>query len=407
MKGKFKILLLAIIAIVLLASASVFFTQFYHVSSSTSEPTGNGSEEQNGTPSDGGQQNNSNNTQNQTGTHTVFVEEGTAGWCVNCPAVADILHELYEKENKNYRFYYVSLVHDENDKAQQRLDTDYTIYGFPTVFIDGGYKVIFGKQDKSVVAGALSAAASRAVPTLNLVVIAAWDNSTETLTITVIAENHDNEPYTGRLKVYLTEKISRWQDYDGMPYHFGFLDYIINQDITIPGKGNRSTSDTFDATDMDPDNLMVIAVLFNATSTKQYSDPPDNAHAFDAFFADATNATEVVKGGNLPPEVGIESPKKLRIHIFGNARRETPLQKNTILLGKTTIKAYAADDSKIEKVEFSVKGRWRTFNATDTEAPYEWTWHKPAFGKYTITVTAYDDTGKTSTASLDVLAFML
>jgi len=85
----------------------------------------------------------------------------------------------------------------------------------------------------------------------------------------------------------------------------------------------------------------------------------------------------------------------------------TPFRENTILLGRTTIKAYVADDSGIEKVEFYINGRLREIDATIYEKPYEWTWHKLAFGKYTITVKAYDNQGKTSTASIDVIAFIL
>jgi hypothetical protein len=45
--------------------------------------------------------------------------------------------------------------------------------------------------------------------------------------------------------------------------------------------------------------------------------------------------------------------------------------------------------------------------ATVTQDPYQWIWHRLSFGKKTITIKAYDDSGKQSTASMDVLAFML
>jgi hypothetical protein len=78
----------------------------------------------------------------QSSIHYVFVEEGTETDCKNCPIVANILHELYE--SGKYNFYYVSLVNDRSPKAKTRLSDDYDVYGFPTVFIDGGYKVIVG-----------------------------------------------------------------------------------------------------------------------------------------------------------------------------------------------------------------------------------------------------------------------
>ena len=159
--------------------------------------------------------------------HTVFIEEATAGWCSNCPDVAKILYELYT--SGDYRFYYVSLVHDENEHAAQRLDEDYNLYGFPSVFIDGGYKVILGQQDTSDYEEKLSNALSRDIPELHLEVAASWDESSDEIDTSVSIYNNENQAYTGRLKVYLTEKTSSWYDYDGKPYRFSFLEFIINK----------------------------------------------------------------------------------------------------------------------------------------------------------------------------------
>jgi hypothetical protein len=90
-------------------------------------------------------------------------------------------------------------------------------------------------------------------------------------------------------------------------------------------------------------------------------------------------------------------------HLFGKPVRKT-LTGKTILLGKTIIVASAHDDSAIKKVEFYVHGK---LMATITQEPYQWTMHKFTFGKRTISVKAYDDSGKVSTASISVTAFML
>ena len=353
------------------------------------------------------------NDNNQQYLHTVFIELGTAGWSRNSPATEEILHEIYS--SGDYRFYYVSIVYDENDKAEQRLDEDYNLHAFPTTYIDGGYYVLDetedNKFDKSDFEDKISAAASRKVPELHIEVDANWDNKTEEFETTVLIENNEDEKYEGRLKVYLTEKISRWYNYDGVPYSFGFLDYIIDKDITIPAGKNISDSRQWPASDLDPDNLMIIAVIFNSKPIKRDSNPsnPNHYHPFDAYYADATAATELTEGENLPPQVGIEYPKKLMINMFGNARLTTPFQKNTILIGRTTVKAYASDDSAIEKVEFYID---ENLKETVTQEPYEWTFRKVAFIKHlvrrhTITVTAYDDEGKTSSASIDVIAVLL
>jgi len=86
--------------------------------------------------------NTSYNTVNENFTHTVFVEEGTATWCQYCPAMASALLGVYE--SKLYPFYYVSLIDDKSPDAPVRLRTDYNIYGFPSAFFDGGYKVYVG-----------------------------------------------------------------------------------------------------------------------------------------------------------------------------------------------------------------------------------------------------------------------
>jgi thiol-disulfide isomerase/thioredoxin len=69
-------------------------------------------------------------------THTVFAEYGTATWCGYCKYAHGALKEI--DSEGNYDFFYVSLVDDKNPTAASRND-EYNIYGFPTVWFDGGY----------------------------------------------------------------------------------------------------------------------------------------------------------------------------------------------------------------------------------------------------------------------------
>ena len=75
-------------------------------------------------------------------THTVFIEEGTATWCHNCPDMANKLNDLYK--TSEYPFYFISLISDENEDANSRLTNDYNVYGYPAGFFDGGKHVIIG-----------------------------------------------------------------------------------------------------------------------------------------------------------------------------------------------------------------------------------------------------------------------
>lgn len=340
--------------------------------------------------------NNGNNTQNYS--RFVFIELGTKIVCSECPKISIILNELYN--SGDYPFYYVSLPQD-NPKALARIN-DYDIWGYPTAYIDGGYGTLIGSSiQKSDFVKNITSAAERITPLVFISTTAHWDNQTNIITIHIQVENHEASEYQGRLRVYITEVIStKWQA--GTPMHFSFLDFLVNEDVQIPAYDNLVINKTLNALNLDPENLMLFSVLFSAGSQTRYSQPPDK-NPFEARFVDAVSAARVVQGGNLPPEVGVENPSVKFFHRFGNPVRKTMTGK-TVVVGKTTIVASVHDDSKIEKVEFYINNK---LMATIAQEPYQWTWHKFSFGKKTITIKAFDDSGKQSTATIDVLAFML
>ena len=82
------------------------------------------------------------NIQKNNFTHTLFIEEGTATWCHNCPDMANKLYDLYNEGE--YPFYFITLISDENELADSRLTNDYNVFGYPTAFFDGGKEVIIG-----------------------------------------------------------------------------------------------------------------------------------------------------------------------------------------------------------------------------------------------------------------------
>ena len=229
--------------------------------------------------------------------------------------MANILYSLYE--SKKYNFYYVALINDTNPVAAARNTDDYNIWAFPTVFIDGGYKVIVGgKNIESVYANAISLAQGRTVPQIKLTMTAQYKNTTKEVTVTALIENKDNNTYTGRLKLYLTEIVSQVSDYANKPYHYGFLEYLINKDISVNGKQNSTSSVTKSIAAYDYENLMIIGVVFSAQKNTGYANPPTQ-NPFDAYYADATNATTVVPAGNLPPQLQITSPQKGTVYMNG------------------------------------------------------------------------------------------
>jgi len=343
--------------------------------------------------------------------HYVFIEEGTATWCNNCPKVAEILHELYTSGNNN--FYYVSMIEDYKIKAKDRLEQDYNIYGYSTVYIDGGYDVILGTDyDSTFLREKISKAENRDVPEIAVNVTTKIDESNNKVETEILIDNYESNTYTGRLRVYLTERISI-AGYDGNPYHFGFLDFIADEEVSVTSGSQKKVTKTYDISDLDVDNLMIIAVVFNSESIEKYSNPDDNEKPFDAHYADAADGTPVVVGGNLPPAVGITSPQLGMIYFNGNIKGTGILNilqmshfKNTILLGSTKIfTVHAEDDSGIDKVEFYIDGE---LIDTIEEAPYNYTYKKLIrsifLKKHTLEVIAYDDEGKTSSASIEFKA---
>ncbi len=335
--------------------------------------------------------------------HTVFIEQCSSMSCKACPSVDKIIQELYE--SGKYRFYYVTLVY-ENPAAENRMK-EYNLLGYPTVYIDGGYNVILGSKDENVYEDKIKSALLRTTPRVLVNVTAELDKNNSKIAINGYVRNGGDETYKGRLKVYLTEYLStKWQDYDGNPYHFAFLEYALDKHIEVSAGDKYSYSLSLDATKFDPDNLVVFAVVFNDEKQVRYSNPDEGKNPFDAYFADNVAQTSVVEEHNLPPSVGIVNPKRGKLHLFGRTVFKSFSFRNTILVGRATIVVNASDDSSLSKVEFYLDDK---LVKTCREKPFEWRWVTPSIlkVKHTLKVVAFDDTGKTSTATMDVIAFIL
>lgn len=355
-------------------------------------------------------ENNTNNDGDWDETRYILVEEGTAGWCSNCPKVATLIHEAYTKQT--IPFYYVSLVDDENVEASSRLNDDLSIYGFPTVYIDGGYSVIMGALDDfaSVFKNKLQQAQERNAPKLRINLTSRWNETRKELNNTVTIENKDASTYSGTIKIYITEINSRWADYNAEAYSYALIDYGLEQTITVQPNGMKSFTKLWNAQsagfpDIVKENIFVIAAVFTDTSEKRYANPDEGESPFNAYFCDAAMGTRVAEG-TLPPTIGIYAPREYSHYIFGSAAHNKLLQ-FTYILGRMVVNVTIEGGSDIDKVEFLVSGRFRSFTETDTDPPYEWTWDRFSIGKYTVTAKVYDSQGRTDTDSIEVLAFIL
>ncbi len=235
----------------------------------------------------------------------VFCEEGTATWCTKCPKTAHALHNIYE--SGDYAFYYVALVSDKNPKAKTRLEEGYNIKYYTTTYFDGGYQLVIGGiEDEEPYRTAILESRARERADVEMSLSVSWQKQGN-IGITLSIKNDENAAYEGNLKAYVVEPTSRWNDHDKNPYHFGFLDFAFNEDITIQKGGQIQKSGIWNASnagypDVSRDNIMVIVTLFSKEMHTGYSDPP-SGNPFDAHYIDAVAAAEPPE--DSPPETNI------------------------------------------------------------------------------------------------------
>jgi hypothetical protein len=130
-----------------------------------------------------------------------------------------------------------------------------------------------------------------------------WNGNAK-ITVSISLTNQGNFPYLGRLRSFVAEIESRWNDNDGNPYHFALLDYAANQLVLLfPGR-TKTLTGSFDGkadhggqtfSDITSDNIMVISALYHwiphyriGYESSQYT------QRYFAFYVDqATAATPV------------------------------------------------------------------------------------------------------------------
>lgn len=247
-------------------------------------------------------------------THTVFLEYGTAVGCGYCKYAHAALKNLYV--NSTEPFYYVSLVDDKNTHAAAR-NSQYNIYGFPTVFFDGGQQVIVGgysniSYGQQVYEENISVCANRPVPDIDASLSVTWLGNAS-MTIEATVQNNQTSVYEGYLRVFVTEIRSSmgWKDSGGNTYTFAFLDYAFTENIMISPADTWENTVTWDGhlhsdghghsfDGISYDNIMVIATVFNASRHQGYADPP-HGNPFDAYYVDETVAAVPILNSQ-PPE---------------------------------------------------------------------------------------------------------
>jgi thiol-disulfide isomerase/thioredoxin len=100
-----------------------------------------------------------------------------------------------------------------------------------------------------------------------------------------LPKNTIGSEYKGNLKIYIVEIESRWDMENRMPYEYAFFDYAFNEQIEIKYLETYKNSITWQG-DIDEDNVIIIASIFNQKPNRNYADPP-LGRPFYAYYVDA------------------------------------------------------------------------------------------------------------------------
>ena len=248
-------------------------------------------------------------------THTVFAEEFTATWCVYCPSAAENLMLIYEdapgEPYYDDNFFFVALITDVNDKADDRMGDFPDVTGYPTVIFDGNDEKVSGGQSSTAnYEQAIDTTGQRDDTDISLEIeMNHLGNDKLDISIGMTWDedgSFSNPTFNGYVRAYIVEKISRYNNYDGDPYHFGFLDYAFDQTVELEPREKQSLSTIWtggdhqdkngnDFSDIDYDNINVFVAFFNDESTAS------DKYSLQSAFA-------------IPPEIEIASIE----HIVNN-----------------------------------------------------------------------------------------
>jgi len=225
-------------------------------------------------------------------THTVFAEYGTTTTCPYCPGASSAMYSIYQ--SGDYPLYYVSLVGDKNSVAATRLYY-LAARGVPVVYFDGGETNIVGDVGEAQYRTIIEEMGAREVKLpIDMTTTVTWDGDAK-ITVTITLTNNGGF-YLGLLKSYVTEIESRWNDNDGNPYHYAFVDFAFNRPIILFGGKERTFTKQFDFSknhggetfeDITEDNIQVVSTVSYLIPQKRegYEEAP-----FYAFLVDQASA---------------------------------------------------------------------------------------------------------------------
>jgi hypothetical protein len=206
-------------------------------------------------------------------THTVIVEYGTLTTCGPCVTASGQLNSIYQSGDLDFNF--VTLVWDEGNRNVRNRLQELGVSSVPDVYFDGGYRRLLGAQvDETPYRNAITQSGERDVPDVNADLSVQWIGG-GALKLSLTVENNEPETFSGHIRIYITEKESRWNDNGGNPYHFAVLDIPVDRNLAVAPQGPITQhADTYTINklwlgflygfgDITEENILVIASIFD------------------------------------------------------------------------------------------------------------------------------------------------
>ncbi len=130
------------------------------------------------------------------------------------------------------------------------------------------------------------------VSDLELPTIVSPPQSTDVPQLTTPVKSEKVPNYEGRVRVYIVEPTSRYYDYNFYAYQNGFLDFVIDQSISIPFNDSLVLSQVWNGTssgygDVTEGNIAAVAAVSNNVGHAANADPDAGAAPFTAYYTDA------------------------------------------------------------------------------------------------------------------------
>jgi thiol-disulfide isomerase/thioredoxin len=102
--------------------------------------------------------------------------------------------------------------------------------------------------------------------------------------------------YKGHLRIYIVEIESRWKMENRAPYKYAFFDFAFNDAIRIPYLESYEDTIIWNG-DIEQDNIIILAAVFNNEANKNYADPPFG-RPFNAYYVDAAAGALIGETGD-------------------------------------------------------------------------------------------------------------